>query len=116
MKVIIAGSRTITDPKILAEAITASGFEITEVVSGGAQGVDTLGECWASDNGRKVTCFPAKWKIHGRSAGPIRNGQMAEYAEALIAIWDGKSRGTQNMIVQAKCLGLKVYVHRVDHE
>lgn len=111
MKTVIAGSRSITDRKIVDEAIQASGFTITEVVSGGARGVDSLGECWASDNNIPVTRFPARWNLHGRSAGPIRNHQMADYADALIAVWDGESKGTLDMITQAKCRGLHVYVH-----
>jgi hypothetical protein len=56
--------------------------------------------------------FPADWKTHGKAAGPIRNRQMAKNAEALIALWDGNSRGTKNMIETATKLGLKVYVKR----
>ncbi len=113
MKTIIAGSRSIHDRKIVEEAIKASGFTITEVVSGGARGVDAVGECWARDNNIPLKRFLAKWHVQGKRAGPIRNGEMAEYAEALIAIWDGESRGTQDMIVKAKCKGLQVYVYVV---
>lgn len=111
MKVIIAGGRDITDPALVFEAIRASGFEIGEVVSGGAKGVDSIGEDWAIANGRPIKWFHADWTKHGRAAGPIRNRQMAEYADALIAVWDGKSRGTKNMIEEATRRGLKVYVH-----
>lgn len=113
MRTIIAGSRGITDRKIVEEAIRASGFTITEVVSGGARGVDSIGECWGRDNSIPVKQFLAKWHVQGKRAGPIRNSEMAEYAEALIAIWDGESRGTLDMIVKAKCKGLQVYVHVV---
>ena len=109
MKVIIAGSRTITDMAILVQAISDSGFAITEVVSGGASGVDTLGEQWADENGVGVRLFRADWDRHGKAAGPIRNCQMAGYADALITLWDGKSRGTQDMIYQARLKGLKVF-------
>lgn len=114
MKVIIAGSRSIKDRKIVDKAIEASGFSITEVVSGGASGVDSLGEAWAADHKIPVKQFPAKWELHGKAAGPIRNKQMADYAEALIAVWDGNSRGTLNMITQAKCKGLHVYAYYTD--
>lgn len=110
MKVIIAGSRTFTDYSIVEQAIKDSGFEITQVVSGAAHGVDTLGQHWAQRNGKTIKFFPAKWKTHGKAAGPIRNREMAEYAEALIAIWDGESRGTANMIKNAQELGLKCHV------
>lgn len=110
MRTIIAGSRGIVDPKLVEEAIIASGFTITEVVSGGARGVDSIGERWALDNNIPIKRFPAKWHLHGKRAGPIRNSEMAEYAEALIAVWDGASSGTQDMIIKAKCKGLEVHV------
>lgn len=111
MKVIIAGSRTINALKPILTAIAASGFEITEVVSGGAHGADQVGATWAQDNGIPVRYFDAEWTKYGRKAGPIRNRQMAEYADALLAIWDGKSRGTKNMIEEARKRNLKVYVY-----
>lgn len=90
-------------------AVIASGFQITEVVSGRATGVDRLGEYWAAIAGKPVKHFPADWSL-GRAAGHIRNGQMASYADALIAVWDGQSPGTRNMIETARKRGLKVYV------
>lgn len=113
MKTIIAGSRLITSFAIVAEAIEASGFHITEVVSGGAPGVDALAEKWAEQNGIPVKQFPADWDRYGRKAGPIRNQAMAEYGEALIAVWDGKSRGTRDMIRRARKHGLRVFVYLV---
>ena len=116
MRVIIAGSRGITDFSLVQEAITESCFEITEVVSGHARGVDALGEAWALKHGVKLKVFPANWDKYGPRAGPIRNGEMAEYAEALIALWDGKSSGTESMIEKAQAKGLKVYVKVVPSE
>jgi hypothetical protein len=112
MKVIIAGSRTITDMREVTAAIAASGFDITEVVCGGARGVDALGWEWAWRNCIPRKEFPALWERYGKSAGYKRNVQMAEYAEALIAITTG-SRGTQHMIDIATARGLKVFVRRV---
>ena len=83
---------------------------ITEVVSGGAGGVDKLGELWAERN--RVTCrrFLANWGKYGKSAGMRRNEEMARYAVekrgGCIAIWDGKSVGTKNMIETAQRYGL----------
>lgn len=114
MKIIIAGGRDITDPNIVMLAMAHSGWVPTEVVSGGASGVDTLGEQWASQYGFPVRRFPADWKRHGNAAGPIRNGEMAAYADALVAIWDGKSRGTFNMIQQAIEHDRLVYTYRLD--
>ena len=114
MRVIIAGSRTITDYTTLELAIINSGFTITEVVSGTARGVDQLGEFWAKCNNIPVKQFPADWKgKYGKSAGMMRNNQMAEYADALIALWDGKSRGTEQMIRKARSLRRHVYVMEV---
>lgn len=113
MKVIIAGSRTITDYKHVEEAAKLSKFEISEVVSGTAPGVDRLGELYGHELTVGVKRFPADWKTHGKNAGPIRNRVMAEYAEALIAVWDGKSVGTKNMIDTARELSLRVFVHEV---
>lgn len=114
MKTIIAGSRDITDYSLVMEAIQESEFEISEVVSGTAKGVDRLGELWATNHKIPVKHYPADWNKYGKSAGPIRNQEMANYADALIAVWDGKSRGTKNMIDQAKEKGLKVYVRCLD--
>lgn len=112
MKTIIAGSRSIGDLATVLRAVNEAGWTITEVVCGGARGVDTLGELWAHRAGVPVRRFPADWDKHGKAAGPIRNGEMADYAEALIAIWDGVSPGTWNMIQQGRRRGLKVFVYR----
>lgn len=111
MKTIIAGGRDITDYNLVLDAVHASSFDITEIVSGGARGVDQLGERIGREFNIPVKVFPADWDTHGKRAGPIRNAQMADYAEALIAVWDGQSRGTANMIQQATKKGLKVYVY-----
>lgn len=110
MKVIIAGGRDVFDYDLLLKAISQCNMEITEVVSGGADGADALGERWARENNIKCTVFPAMWNIHGRAAGPIRNREMAEYAEGLIALWDAESRGTKDMISQARKNDLEVFV------
>jgi len=97
MKVIIAGSRSIKDMMEVRRAIAATDFEITEVVCGGAGGVDTLGEQWAKEKGIPVKRFPAQWSQHGRSAGHVRNALMAQYADAAVLVWDGISPGTFSM-------------------
>jgi len=111
MKVIVAGSRTITDPSAISEAVHQSGFSIDEVVSGGARGVDLAGEYWAHARAIPVKQFLADCNKHGRSAGYLRNVEMAAYADALIAVWDGYSRGTKHMIDIARAKGLKVFVY-----
>jgi hypothetical protein len=112
MKVIIAGSRDITEYDIVLNAVKLSQFHITEVVCGKAKGVDTLGEEFGLKNDIPVKFFPADWNGLGRAAGPIRNKQMGDYADALIAIWNG-SKGTKHMIDYAISKDLKVYVHKI---
>lgn len=114
MKCIIAGSRSINQYVVVDHAIQESGWadEIAEVVSGGAPGVDALGEEWAYKNHRHLIVFPADWDMYGKSAGIRRNLQMAGYATHLVAVWDGKSKGTKHMIDAAKKEGLKVYVYQ----
>ena len=109
MKVIIAGSRSIINYRAVRSAIERVGIEITEVVSGTARGVDKLGERWAAENNIPIKRFPADWNKHDKRAGYLRNVEMAEYADALIAIWDGESKGTKHMIDIAIKNGLSVY-------
>ena len=116
MKVIIAGGRDFNDYLLLLQAVVKANFDVTEVVSGGAKGADSLGELFARDMDLSLKRFPADWDKHGRAAGPIRNGEMAGYADALIAMWDGVSTGTANMIKQAKDRGLKVHVERYERK
>jgi len=120
MRIIIAGCRHITNGNLVRKAVEKSGFNITEIVSGGAKGVDTLGENYAKKAGIDLITIHANWTGLGKKAGPLRNMRMANYAASdkskkggLIAVWDGVSRGTKNMIDTAKALGLKVFIYRV---
>ena len=114
-KVIIAGCRDFTDYALLRSFAdeTLAGAEDVEIVSGGARGADALGERYARERGRRLKVFPADWKKWGAAAGPIRNGQMADYADALIAFWDGKSAGTRDMIRKAEDRDLRVQVRMI---
>jgi hypothetical protein len=112
MKVIIAGSRGFSDFQLLftkCEEILKDKSEI-EIVSGTAKGADKLGEHYASLKGHSVAKFPADWDKHNKQAGMLRNREMAEYSDCLIAFWDGESRGTKNMIDLAQSKGLEVHV------
>lgn len=111
MRTIIAGSRSIKDYETVKRGVRLAGLEITQVVSGCANGVDKLGERWAEENNIPVNKAPANWNRYGVAAGRIRNEQMAEEADALIAIWDGKSNGTRNMINIARKKGLSIHIH-----
>jgi hypothetical protein len=113
MRTIIAGSRGCTDRNELISALEICGWVPTTVISGTANGPDQLGEMWAKEFNIPCERYPADWKTLGKSAGYIRNEQMAQNAESLIALWDGVSKGTKNMIDIARRKGLKVYVHLI---
>ena len=108
MKTIIAGSRSILDQELINTAAAECGWTITEVVCGKAAGVDTLGETWAKAQNVPVKPFPADWEGLRRSAGHARNAQMADYAEALILVWDGQSPGSRSMYNLARRKGLRI--------
>jgi hypothetical protein len=112
MKVIIAGSRSISDYSLVLSAVKNGPFgkDLTIVVSGRARGVDSLGERYAQDFDKLLATFPADWNTHGMKAGYLRNVQMAEYADALIAVWNGESKGTRHMIEQMFLRKKPVYV------
>jgi len=117
MKIIIAGSRTFTDFKKLCEVCDQLLQDQTdvEIVSGAYyKGADLLGEKYATEKGFPIKQFPADWKRFGRAAGPKRNEQMANYADALIAFWDGKSKGTKHMFEIAKTRGLTITIHQIN--
>lgn len=112
MKVIIAGSRTFRDGfylDLVNAAVKLSGYQIDEVVCGGSEGIDLQGSRWADACGIQVRMMPADWKVQGKWAGPIRNADMAAYADALILIWDGVSTGSADMLRKAIDKGMPCY-------
>jgi predicted Rossmann fold nucleotide-binding protein DprA/Smf involved in DNA uptake len=111
MRTIIAGTRDCTKRSYLDAALKQCGWKPSVVICGCARGADTLGKEWALENKVPVEYFPAGWEKYGGAAGPIRNTQMARVADALIALWDGESQGTLNMIRQMKSMGKKVFVY-----
>lgn len=129
MRCIIAGDRDINedDLHLINIAVQQSGFHITTVISGKAQGGDRLGEKWAKLNKIRVQEFPADWKDltvpgaviktgkfgpYNAKAGFDRNQDMADAAEALIALQpNGDSSGTQDMIERARKKGIPVFVY-----
>lgn len=99
MKVIVAGSRSFDDQALMDKWIhQIKSFGLEEIVSGHAKGADSLGEQAAANQDIKLKIFPANWNLHGKAAGHIRNREMANYADAAIVFWDGKSSGSRNMI------------------
>ena len=113
MKVIISGSRGITDTGRLNRAILAAQFDVTHVISGACpNSPDMMGVAWAKrqDPVVPVTLMPADWDSLGKRAGMARNCDMAQEADALIALWDGVSPGTRHMIDEAVARGLHHYI------
>lgn len=103
MRILIAGSREIPeylfwrlakDSKILAKA--------TEVISGGARGVDKFGELWASQNNIPCTVIKPDWDRFGRGAGMIRNTELVSRCDGAFVLWDWESKGTQDTINKLK--------------
>lgn len=135
MIVVVTGSRSITDPDAVARAIEAAvtgplgayGLvsEVAELWHGGARGVDSMAEAWATDRGVKVRRWfvsAKEWEDHPKMAGKHRNYRMMKAADAdgryvlVVAVWDGISGGTAHAIGWAAALGLPVYVEHVRAE
>ena len=133
LRIIIAGGRNFDNYQLLKtealKAITsivksATGQdkakkELITIISGGANGADKLGEQFANECDLKLKVFAANWDRYGRRAGYMRNVEMAEYAGdkennesygALIAFWDGQSKGTKHMIDTAKKANMEIHV------
>lgn len=111
MRTIIAGSRAITDPAAVGQAMRCACLTPSVVLSGGAPGVDWLGERWAEERGIPVERHLANWGKNPHTAGRLRNTKMAHLADALVAVWDGSSPGTKHMIDTARTVGLVISVH-----
>lgn len=112
IKVIIAGGRNFEDFDKLCQVCddVLKDQNKVEIVSGANKGADLLGEKYAAERNHPIKQFPADWKRYGKSAGQKRNAEMAAYADELIAFWDGKSKGTKNMIDLAEQADLKVKI------
>lgn len=102
-KIVVAGSRNYNNYQQAERYIEFYTKGIAEkytlvFLSGGCQGADKLGEKYAKLKGYEIQIIPAEWDKYGLKAGPIRNEIMAQIADYVICFWDGKSRGTKNMI------------------
>ncbi len=112
MKLIIAGGRNFNDYELLELEVILflSDYNATKtiedstlisvdyIISGGAMGADKLGERFAKEWSLPLVIKKADWNTHGKSAGPIRNNQMADICSHAIIFWDGLSRGSKSMI------------------
>lgn len=118
VRVVVAGSRSIEDPWVVEDCIIDNypndaaprSWDECEIVHGGADGVDTQASKFARRYNLPEKVFLPKWEEFGPAAGPIRNEEMAEYGDILIAIWDGQSPGTRSMIEKALDEGIPTYV------
>ena len=123
-KIIVAGGRTYKNYEFVAENcrkfIADNNVYYPEIVTGTdlikdnePYGVDQLSVKFAREHGYEYTIFKAEWSTYGSGAGPIRNGEMAVYGDVLLAFWDGNTRGTKNMIDQAKKRGVPVHIYHI---
>ena len=125
MRIIVCGSRTFDDLLFLArkletrtrnlkEVVIITGAQVTIDKEGRKYGADYLAEKWALSKGHTVVRYHADWNKHGAKAGPIRNSEMVKESEAkvLIAFWDGKSPGTEDVVAKARKAGLKVIIYK----
>lgn len=120
MKYVIFGSRDFTDFNLLSTIIESTNSykngDITEIISGGAGGADSLGSRFAREHNIPLVLMLAEWAIYGRGAGYLRNTKMAEHADKGICFWDGQSRGTKQMLLECKKRGIPVLLYRMDKQ
>ncbi len=104
----VVGSRDFHDYYCLSRYLST--FKISHIISGGANGADSLAEKYAVEKKIPFTVFPARWEVYGRSAGIVRNKLIVEDSDFIVAFWNGSSPGTRHTINYAKEVGKKVYI------
>jgi hypothetical protein len=114
MKYLIAGSRdlqiTSTQLRVILEILKIRISSKDTIVAGGCPtGPDEAARALSLIQGIPYKEFPANWEEYGKAAGPIRNNEMAQYADVLILIWDGQSRGSSNMRYNMKQFDKPIY-------
>ena len=110
MKIAVIGSRSFSDFKLLEKVLST--HNITEIISGGARGADSLAEQYAKEHNIKTTVFLPDWNKYGKSAGFRRNSDIIEACDEVIAFWDGVSRGTLDSIMKASKLKKRLHVYK----
>lgn len=108
MKLAIIGSRSFRDYELIKSVLMR--YSIEEIVSGGAKGADTLAEKFADEHKIKKTIFQPNYVKYGKKAPLIRNREIVDYSDKVVAFWDGESRGTKYTIDYAEKKGKKVDV------
>lgn len=109
-RIAIIGSRTFNDYELLSNSLEPHKHKISVIVSGGARGADRLGERWANENNIQTDIYYPDWNKHGKSAGYIRNKDIVENSDGVIAFWDGKSKGTLHSISLCEKLGKPISI------
>ena len=111
MKIVVAGSRGITNEKAIERILLQYIAVKDTVITGGCRGVDLIAEDLAQRYFNEVVTIHADWVKHGKAGGPIRNREMAQMADQVVVIWDGYSRGAKSMIDEALRAGVETHVH-----
>ena len=107
-KLAIIGSRDFDDYALLKAKLTS--ISPAQIISGGAKGADKLAERYAIEQGIDLIVYKADWKQYGRGAGIIRNRQIIEHCDEVLAFWDGQSRGTKSSIDYARKLNKPIVI------
>ena len=104
LKLAVVGSRGFKDYECLKNTLDSihNKIPITEIISGGAKGADSLAEKWAIENEVPTTIIYPEWELYGKSAGFIRNREIISLCDRVVAFWDGESKGTQHSFKLAK--------------
>ena len=118
IKIAVGGCRDYNDFDFICKSLDEylSNYESDDtiiILSGHCSGVDSAAEQYASLKGFETIIFPAEWKKYGRAAGPVRNKQMVESSDIVIAFWDEKSKGTKSLINLAKKAGKTLIVYKI---
>lgn len=108
MKVAVIGSRTFNDYEEVKKVLST--MNITLLVSGGAKGADSLGERYAKEHNIETKIFLPDWNKHGKVAGFLRNTDIVNEADLVVAFWDQKSKGTLDSIKKADKLGKRILI------
>ena len=114
MKLAIIGSRTFTDSELAWNTYKNLPFldQVTQIVSGGAKGADSIAELLAKWSGKEMIVYYPDWDKYGKQAGFIRNRLIINDSDCVLAFWDLKSKGTLNSIQLATKNGIPVNIKR----
>lgn len=113
-RLLVSGSRSIDDLDKVAWAIENCPYSADVIMTGAAEGVDQAAEQHARNTATPYASIPADWDTHGDQAGPIRNQLLVDRANALLAVWDGESPGTKDVMKKASEADLPIMLVNTD--